>query len=173
MYGLDVAWERMFWHWWPPRAQHWFLCWSSLFFCRFFPHGPLSFETYFLMVSMWSIAGVRSGSVDCHFAASSAVEWSSSLSGILRCDRVHINLKLSCLINKVSLESISMADDDSVHLMPHRKEFCIMWSIVSKIACISAEIIEQEDGRMCCWMIYNKLQLNALPTSLVFQDSSV
>ncbi len=40
---------------------------------------------------------------------------------------------------------------------------------MSKIACIFAEIIEQEDGRMCCWMIYNKLQLNALPTSLVFQ----
>ncbi len=65
-----------------------------------------------------------------------------------------------------------MADNESMHMKPYYREFCIMCCIAGRIACSSAENIKKEDGRTHCWMIC-ELLVAAQPTSSAFLDPPV
>ncbi len=130
---------------------------SLLFSSRFFQYIFQFWETHFQRVSMRSPAGVGSCGVGGHFAASLANESAISLFSMIQCDRVHLNCRVSCWPDTVSLitptvrwwgclieDSACMTDIKSVHITRR---------IVQNSAHCSTDNIEKEDGRMHWRMI--------------------
>ncbi len=69
------------------------------------------------------------------------------------------------------LRSACMADNESLCMMLHCKEFSVICSIKSRFAC-SAENIQKEDGRMRCWKFCERL-VAFQTTSSAFLDPLV
>ncbi len=98
----------------------------------------------------------------------------SSIPGMPQCDEVYISLMVSCWFDTVSPialimgwwicpvdEGACMADSESMHMTPHCREFCVMCCVASRIACSSAENIEEDDDRARCWMIASYWSLHS------------
>ncbi len=160
------------------------MCRSLLFSGKFFQYVFQSWETYFLRVSRLP-AGIDSSGQAAILQILWQPESTTLLPDMLRCDRVHISLRLNCWLDTISLitltigwrgrlieESACMTDSESVHLMPHYREFCVMCCIASRIACSSAENIKKKYCRTHCWIMC-KLLVIALLTSSAFLDPSV